>query len=72
MENALQRFPPHSPATSTASAVRTTGRARRSVDSMIATQTGSPAAHVLVDLLHQDRVAHDHASKRAQAEQGRA
>ena len=53
-----------------ASAVSTTGRARRTVASTIAVRRSWPRRDVGLDLIDQDdRVAHDHAGERDQAEQ---
>ena len=53
-----------------ANAVSTTGRARRTVASMMARWRAVAGGDVAVDLIDQDDgVAHDHAGKRDQAEQ---
>ena len=53
-----------------ASAVSTTGRARRTVASTIASRRVEPVRHVRLDLVDQDHgVAHDHAGERDQPEQ---
>ena len=57
-------------ASTAAAAVSTIGRKRRTADSTIAFQVGTPRRAVLLDLVDQDhRVAHDHAHQRDHAEQ---
>ena len=54
-----------------ASAVSTTGRARRTVAPMIGALAAMAGRDVAVDLIDEnDRVAHDHAGERDQTEQG--
>ncbi len=52
-----------------AAAVSMMGRKRRTADSMMASPQGVTGGEVLVDLVHEnDRVAHDHAGQRDEAQ----
>ena len=57
-------------ASTAAAAVSTIGRSRRTADSTIASQVGTPRGAILLDLVDQDhRIALDHAHQRDHAEQ---